>query len=158
VFDSRAFALGGAHSVRFVPVPRAERAARNLRPVGAPGGPLGAGGPAVGPPYFMNGHPGAVGPMTQQLAATQLTQHFGNFTQVAPNCKCALSLTHHLGILMRVTNLMHGSWAHLPLAQLFLKSVLPCAMSIETRWCSNVPVRYLSLRVICSFVGGSITA
>ena len=32
VFDSRAFALGGAHSVRFVPVPTAERAHRPSRP------------------------------------------------------------------------------------------------------------------------------
>ena len=47
VFDSRAFALGGAHSVRFVPVPTAERAQRPPRP----GRGAGRGYPA------MNGQP-----------------------------------------------------------------------------------------------------
>lgn len=88
VFDSRAFALGGAHSVRFVPVPRAEPAGpgsrRGPRPGGLPGaGPPGFAGPPAGvpQPYFMNGYPSAVGgPMTQLQAATQLSQ-FGHFTQ-----------------------------------------------------------------------------
>ncbi|CAL8463239.1 g2773 [Coccomyxa elongata] len=84
VFDSRAFAIGGAHSVRFVPVPRAEPAHRS-RGRGPPGRTTAV--PLVGgaPPSLPNGHHMAVfGPMTQtsmQPQSTQYTQQFTQFTQ-----------------------------------------------------------------------------
>ena len=83
MFDSRAFALGGAHSVRFVPVPSAEpahRGGQNRRGRGAQPAPPGP-GPDLAPALSQPAYPG---PLTQPYPLGppgQFTQQSGMFSQ-----------------------------------------------------------------------------